>query len=71
MERNPKRIPGIVKELTKIWKKYPQLRLGQLLYNAVYFMQQDFDNLYYMEDNKLIEFLQDYDQKMEKDRNGK
>ena len=52
--RNPKRIPGILKILEKIWKKYPDLRLGQLLENAVK------KNLYYMEDEKLMEELEKF-----------
>ena len=29
--RDPNRIPEILKELEKIWSKYPDLRLGQLI----------------------------------------
>jgi len=31
--RNPERIPKVLRELQKIWEKYPDWRLGQLIYN--------------------------------------
>lgn len=48
--RDPKRIPKVLKELGKIWKKYPDLRLGQLLLNLGF-------DFYYVEDNNLIKKL--------------
>ena len=33
--RNPKRIPKILKRLERVWKKNPNLRLVQLIENAV------------------------------------
>lgn len=47
--RNPKKITRILKKVEKLWKKYPDLRLGQLIMNLAY------DNIdpYYMEDKKL------------------
>ena len=46
--RNPKRIDRVLKLIKKIWKKYPDLRLFQLLGNA--FPAQD---NYYVEDDDL------------------
>lgn len=55
--RDPKRIPKIMKRLEKLWKKHPDLRLGQLLENA---LRRDagFGSPYYMEDENLIEVLE-------------
>jgi hypothetical protein len=65
--RDPRRIPKILEQLKRTWKKYSYLRLGQLLYNAFYFKQQNFDNLFYTEDEKLIETIKEYDKKLQKD----
>ena len=53
--RDPKRIPKILDELKGIWSTYPDLRLGQLLLNAV----RD-PILYYLEDEEIIKRLRDY-----------
>jgi uncharacterized protein YihD (DUF1040 family) len=34
--RDPKRIPEVLDALKKIWKKYPDQRLGQLLLNFAF-----------------------------------
>ena len=53
--RSVDRIPNILDKVGKIWEKYPDLRLGQLLLNC-------FSDplLYYIEDDKLIEALESY-----------
>ena len=53
--RDPKRINIILQELSNIWHKNPDLRLGQLICNVI----QD-PQLYYIEDNKLIEVLKEF-----------
>lgn len=53
--RDPKRIPIILKEIEKIWDESPDLRLGQLLCNVL----RD-PALYYIEDDKLVEYLKMY-----------
>ena len=50
--RDVSRIDFILKSVGDIWKNYPDLRLGQLLLNAV----RD-PMLYYVEDDKLVEEL--------------
>ena len=50
--RNPERILKILERIEKIWKENPELRLGQLLCNAI-----NIDYLYEIEDDKLINFL--------------
>ena len=47
--RDVNRIPQILKRLEDLWKKYPDLRLGQLIGNVI----QD-PALYYVEDEKLM-----------------
>lgn len=50
--RDPKRIDTVLSEIKRIWTKYPDLRLGQLISNCV----QD-PALYYIEDKELIEIM--------------
>ena len=52
--RNKYRIDAILNELQDIWMEVPDLRLGQLLLNVV----KD-PELYYIEDEKLIEKLKE------------
>ncbi|OGY66354.1 MAG: hypothetical protein A3I89_01585 [Candidatus Harrisonbacteria bacterium RIFCSPLOWO2_02_FULL_41_11] len=52
--RNPKRILKILKQLEKVWKKNPNLRLGQLIGNAVS------GNVYNCEDDELIKKLEKF-----------
>lgn len=53
--RDVSRIPEILKRLEELWKKYPDLRLGQLISNVI----QD-PALYYVEDEQLIDYLEQY-----------
>lgn len=52
--RNPDRITPMMAKVEEIWKKVPQLRLGQLLGNCAKSEIQ----LYYMEDDVLLEKLE-------------
>jgi len=55
--RDINRIDGYLERVKEIWKKYPDLRLGQLIIN----IEGQCDTpLYYMEDNKLIETLEKF-----------
>ena len=51
--RNSKRIPELLRIISKVWYKYPDLRLGQLILNGC----PTDAGLYYMEDEDLIENL--------------
>lgn len=51
--RDVNRIDLILDRLKTLWKKYPDLRLGQLILNVL----QD-PVLYYVEDEELIETLE-------------
>ena len=53
--RDVNRIENILKRLGDLWRKYPDLRLGQLICNVI----QD-PALYYVEDNELIDYLEKY-----------
>ncbi len=50
--RNPERIDEILDLVSKIWHKYPDLRLCQLISNC---FQRNY--LYYMEDDELKDKL--------------
>ena len=53
--RDPKRIPKILKRIERLWKKYPDLRLGQLIVNVY-----GINDIYYKEDAAFIETLEEY-----------
>ena len=53
--RNPERIPKVLKEIEKVWKKNPDLRLGQLIGNLL-----EGPTLYYIEDDILVKALKHY-----------
>ena len=53
--RDINRIEPTLKEVERIWKNNPDLRLGQLLLNLV----ANANSLYYVEDDILIKALQE------------
>lgn len=52
--RDPKRIDVILQEIGAIWRKYPDMRLGQLIGNVLEGL-----SLYYVEDDSLVKALKD------------
>ena len=54
--RDPNRIDEYLKELGKIWHKYPDLRFSQMILNVLH---EEFRG-YYMEDNESIQLLKDF-----------
>ena len=52
--RDPKRIDVILQEISAIWHKYPDMRLGQLIGNVL-----EGPSLYYVEDDSLVKVLKD------------
>lgn len=52
--RDPKRIDRILQEISNIWHKYPDMRLGQLIGNVL-----EGAALYYVEDDGLVNALKD------------
>lgn len=78
--RDPKRIPRILGKIEEVWKKRPDLRLGQLIHN---YASINYD-MFYLEDHVLeisldniiredvLQELTELGQEMEKDyTNGK
>jgi len=64
--RDPNRIPEILKELGKVWSKYPDLRLGQLIINLSYVKRRNSglnreNVIYYEEDEDFLEFLKSFE----------
>ena len=60
-KRNKKRIDIIMKNLTELWKKYPQQRLGQLLENEVFIHGKrgaETCFLFYQEDDETAKLLE-------------
>ena len=56
--RDPKRIKPLLEQIEKVWLKHPDLRLCQLLSNHF----PDCNDLFYIEDDKLMEELKSYDE---------
>ena len=52
--RDPKRIDVILQQISNIWHKYPDMRLGQLIGNVL-----EGVSLYYVEDDGLVNALKD------------
>jgi len=61
--RDKNRIDYILAEINKIWSKYPDLRLGQLLLNVA---REPL--LYYMEDENIVEALKEFYKVNDNDR---
>lgn len=55
MARDPKRIEQVLAQVEATWRKYPDLRLGQLIENAV-----GARDLYNTEDDQLADLLRTY-----------
>lgn len=58
MARPPGRIDPILATIARIWKKYPDLRLGQILVNAT----GHTGDMFFYEDDKLLHKLIEYEQ---------
>ena len=55
--RNPERIDEVLQSLSNAWHKVPDWRLGQLICNLQSAAGND---LFYVEDDKFIELLEEY-----------
>jgi len=56
--RDFKRIPKILKRIEKVWIRYPDMRLCQLL-DCIRVMYQ-IPDLFYVEDERLVEKLEEH-----------
>jgi ribonuclease inhibitor len=54
--RNPERIPLSLRAIEEVWRQSPDLRLGQLLLNAME-NPQNGSELYFIEDDRLLKKL--------------
>jgi uncharacterized protein YihD (DUF1040 family) len=58
--RDPERIKLILELIENIWEQKPDLRLCQILHGASTYISFDSDDLFYLEDEDLIEGLVRY-----------
>jgi hypothetical protein len=57
--RDPKRIEIIIEQLRAVWLLEPDLRLGQLVFNASRLSEQD-QEIFHIEDDRLAAGLSKY-----------
>tara|TARA_R110002074_G_scaffold402324_1_gene606973 strand:- start:22947 stop:23138 length:192 start_codon:yes stop_codon:yes gene_type:complete len=55
--RDPDRIDPIIDKLRELWKKYPDLRLGQLVKNAIRFSPDNESDVFMTEDDVTLKGL--------------
>ena len=58
--RDPKRIDQFCDELNRLWHKVPDWRFGQFMWNIISACQANGIDTFYMEDDKMMEFLKEY-----------
>jgi len=61
--RDPKRISNLLRTLSRLWKKSPDLRFIQLLGAFQEYMHATYriDDLFYIEDERLEEYLIEFE----------
>lgn len=65
--RDPNRIESVLDAIRRCWVEQPDLRLGQLLSNCLMSNCAYGDNLFYIEDDKLIKRLETYRSRLEEE----
>jgi len=58
LTRSKERIPLILERLRKIWIRFPDLRLGQLIENVFSCMSSSC--IYYLEDDELLDEMEEF-----------
>lgn len=58
--RDPDRIDAFLAELGHVWKKYPDLRFGQLVMNLTRNRQGNFQDPFYWEEDEWLHRLEWY-----------
>lgn len=58
--RDPKRIQTVLKLLEKVWKKFPDYRLGQLLENVATAAGRPDHCVFHIGDDEWVKFLREY-----------
>lgn len=66
--RDPNRIDEILAEVSKVWHRLPDWRLGQLISNAS--CSFGYEDPFFMEDEKLLKWLKESIEKLEGDRHA-
>lgn len=65
--RDPKRIKKFCDRLAKVWENAPDWRFGQLISNAFGEVWTKHGDIFFIEDDKMIEYLEEYFKKDEED----
>ena len=52
-----------MERLESCWEKYPSLRFGQFVNNALAVMKSDGQDPFFVEDDEMIQFFEKYTQK--------
>ena len=58
--RDPKRIEDVCNLVRYVWKMVPDLRFGQLVLNIFSELEAKGKNPFYMEDDEMMDFLEEY-----------
>jgi hypothetical protein len=61
--RDPKRIWKLCRKLATAWELLPDWRFGQLLSNVFDHMKADGKDPFYLEDDSMIEYIEQYIEK--------
>lgn len=59
MARDPKRIPYLIKMLEELWRKHPDMRLGQLVWAIRSNIGPHDADVFYIEDDEMQESMED------------
>ncbi len=65
--RDPSRILVFCDRLAKAWQQFPDLRFGQFILNIFY---EDGRDLFYTEDDEMIEIIEKYSKSWRTDNNA-
>lgn len=63
--RDPKRIKKFCDRLAKVWENAPDWRFGQLISNMFGEVWAKHGDIFFIEDDKMIEYLEEYFEKSE------
>lgn len=66
--RDPSRIDNVLELLREVWTLEPDLRLGQLIYNAARIREPSLNDVFSIEDNSLSKGLVCYLEQIQADR---
>ena len=66
--RDPKRIEDVCSFVRYVWEMVPDLRFGQLVLNVFSELEAKGKNPFYLEDNEMMDFLEEYGAKITRRR---